>query len=116
MVSRVMLLANAVSIAARSLGLAAGSLPLSRAAAVISRISFVISLPRLVSCLPLRCWILAHLLCPAMVTFKVNNVIAVSLTFALVGPKRRLPGYGLWLRQCPPWDKRLDHNRTSSSR
>jgi len=61
-----MLLAYALSIARRRRGLPSGSPPPNRAATVISLINRVKILPRLASCLPLRCWMFAHLLCPAI--------------------------------------------------
>ena len=66
MLSFGMLCALALSTASRRRGLDAISAPPMRAAIVISRISLVKSLPRFLSWAPLRCWIFAHLLCPAM--------------------------------------------------
>src|SRR5690606_3641637 len=66
MLSLGMLAAVALSQASRRRGLASGSGPPARAATVISRMIFVQSLPRLASCRPLRCWMFAHLLCPAI--------------------------------------------------
>jgi len=60
-----MLAPAAVSIAARRRGFAPGSEP-RRAAWVTSRMSREKSLPRRASWRPLRCWMFAHLLCPAM--------------------------------------------------
>src|SRR5690606_38810348 len=68
MVPRVMLAVRALSTAERSRGLSAGSGPPSLAATVSSRMSVVKILPRLASCAALRCWMLAHLECPAMKT------------------------------------------------
>ena len=62
-----MLCAFALSTASRRRGLELRSLPPMRAAIVISRISLVKSLPRFLSWAPLRCWMFAHLLCPAIV-------------------------------------------------
>src|SRR5579859_1688922 len=67
MVSRVMLAVSALSMARRRRGLLAGSGSPRRAAVVISRMRRVNSLPRFASCAFLRCCMLAHLLCPAMV-------------------------------------------------
>src|SRR5690554_6432417 len=69
-----MLAAKALSMARRRRGLEVGSPPPRRAATVISRMILVKILPRLASCLPLRCWMLAHLLCPAMVEPSVHVV------------------------------------------
>src|SRR3954466_13733795 len=65
MVSAGMLAALALSTASLSLGLADRSPPPWRAATMISRIQRVQTLPRFSSWRPLRCWMLAHLLCPA---------------------------------------------------
>src|SRR5690606_35043415 len=61
-----MLASEALSIARRRRGLALESAPPSFAATVISLITRVNSLPRLASWRPLRCWMFAHLLCPAI--------------------------------------------------
>ena len=53
------------SLARRRRGLADRSPPPARAATVISRMMRVQILPRFSSWRPLRCWIFAHLLCPA---------------------------------------------------
>src|SRR5215813_6935386 len=66
MLSLGMLAARAFSMARRKRGFEPGSPPLARAAEVISRMSLVKILPRFLSWAPLRCWMLAHLLCPAM--------------------------------------------------
>src|ERR1041385_4664676 len=61
-----MLASRAASIAARNRGLAAGSGTPARAAVMISRMSLVKSLPRLASCLPLRCMMFLNWECPAI--------------------------------------------------
>jgi hypothetical protein len=61
-----MLAALAFSTASRSRGLALRSPPPWRAATMISRMTRVQTLPRFSSWRPLRCWMFAHLLCPAM--------------------------------------------------
>ena len=61
MTSRVMLTESAFSTTARKRGLLAASGPPSFAAVVNSRINLVNNLPRLASCLALRCLMLAHL-------------------------------------------------------
>src|SRR5512137_1922422 len=65
-VSAARVTALALSIASRRRGLADGSPPPGRAATLISRITRVQALPRFSSWRPLRCWMLAHLECPAM--------------------------------------------------
>src|SRR6478609_6140230 len=65
MVSAGMLAALALSTASRRRGLADRSPPPWRAATMISRMQRVHTLPRFSSCRPLRCWMFAHLLCPA---------------------------------------------------
>src|SRR5690606_32455470 len=55
-----------LSQAMRKRGLVLGSAPPARAATVISRMILVQSLPRFASWRPLRCWMFAHLLCPAI--------------------------------------------------
>src|SRR5262245_15568738 len=70
-----MLAALALSMARRRRGLALGSPPPERAATVISRMMRVQILPRFSSWRPLRCWILAHLLCPAMVFLGSRSVL-----------------------------------------
>src|SRR5574343_516242 len=70
-----MLAALALSTARRRRGLAMRSPPPVRAATVISRMMRVQILPRFSSCRPLRCWILAHLECPAIKTL-LNLVYA----------------------------------------
>src|SRR5450759_3883342 len=73
------LLEYALSIARRRRGLPSGSPPPSRAATVISLINRVKFLPRLASCLPLRCWMFAHLLCPAILfPEKTNHVVLIK--------------------------------------
>ncbi|CFN64275.1 Uncharacterised protein [Bordetella pertussis] len=71
MLSLGMLASVALSQAMRRRGLLSGSAPPARAATVISRMILVQSLPRLASWRPLRCWILAHLLCPAMASRRI---------------------------------------------
>src|SRR5690606_22071927 len=71
MLSLGILASVALSQATRSRGLLSGSEPPARAATVISRMILVQSLPRLASWRPLRCWMLAHLLCPAIMFQKV---------------------------------------------
>src|SRR5687768_7661592 len=66
MLSLGMLLSVALSTASRNRGFMPGSPPPMRAATVISLMMRVKILPRLASCRPLRCWMLAHLLCPAI--------------------------------------------------
>src|SRR6187431_274361 len=65
MVSAGMLAALAVATASRRRGLAERSPPPWRAATMISRMTRVHTLPRFSSWRPLRCWMFAHLLCPA---------------------------------------------------
>src|SRR6478609_5085085 len=65
MVSAGMLAALAFSTASRRRGLADRSPPPWRAATMISRMTRVHTLPRFSSWRPLRCWMFAHLLCPA---------------------------------------------------
>src|SRR3954466_7669124 len=65
MVSAGMLAALALSTASRSRGLMPRSPPPWRAATMISRMTRVHTLPRFSSWRPLRCWMFAHLLCPA---------------------------------------------------
>src|SRR5687768_12364292 len=65
MVSAGMLAALAFSTASRKRGFADRSPPPWRAATMISRMTRVQTFPRFSSCRPLRCWIFAHLLCPA---------------------------------------------------
>jgi hypothetical protein len=77
MVSLLTLAFNALSMARRRRLLAAGSAP-ERAATVISRISLVKSWPRLASWLFLRNWMLAHLLCPAMMVRFPHEVLSLS--------------------------------------
>jgi hypothetical protein len=66
MLSFGMLFSYALSIARRSRGFMAGSPPPMRAATVISLMRRVKILPRFASWRPLRCWMLAHLLWPAI--------------------------------------------------
>ena len=61
MVSRVIFTESAFSTTARKRGLLAASGPPNLEAVTISRIYLVKTLPRLASCLALRCLILAHL-------------------------------------------------------
>src|SRR5882672_6690250 len=61
-----MLLSKALSTARRRRGFMSGSPPPIRAATVISLMSRVKILPRFASWRPLRCWMFAHLLCPAI--------------------------------------------------
>ena len=68
MVSRRILAPSALSIAVRNAGLLAGSAPPDFTATLISRSTLVKILARLASCPALRCLMLAHLLCPAMLT------------------------------------------------
>src|SRR5512141_2550427 len=68
MLSFGMLLSVALSTASRNRGFMSGSPPPMRAATVTSLIRRVKTLPRLASWRPLRCWMFAHLLCPAMVS------------------------------------------------
>ena len=65
-VSRFIFAAKALSITARRDGLFSMTPPPILAATTISLINLVKILPRLASCAPLRCWILCHLLCPAI--------------------------------------------------
>src|SRR4051794_4405739 len=73
MVSAGMLAALALSTASSSRGLALRSPPPWRAATMISRMTRVHTLPRFSSWRPLRCWMFAHLLCPATVCFLVRR-------------------------------------------
>ena len=54
---------------ALSLGFLSVSPPPSRAASIISLVTLVNILPFFASCLPFLCWILCHLLCPAIYQF-----------------------------------------------
>src|SRR5690242_2986400 len=72
MVSAGMLAALALSTASRSRGLPERSPPPWRAATMISRMTRVQILPRFSSWRPLRCWMFAHLLCPATECFLVR--------------------------------------------
>src|SRR5687768_977346 len=76
-VSAGMLAALAFSTASRRRGLIARSPPPSRAATMISRMTRVQTLPRFSSWRPFRCWIFAHLLCPA--TGKPFFALAVDI-------------------------------------
>src|SRR5690554_979831 len=76
-----MLAAKARSMASRSRGLLAGSGPPMRAATVASRISLVKILPRFASWAFLRCWMLAHLLCPAIYCLVSPVSMAPSLAW-----------------------------------
>src|SRR5438270_6444949 len=71
-VSAGMLAALALSTASRRRGLADRSPPPWRAATMISRMTRVQTLPRFSSWRPLRCWMFAHLLCPATSIFLVD--------------------------------------------
>src|SRR5512139_3037729 len=66
MLSLGMLFSIALSTASRRRGFMPGSAPPMRAATVISLMRRVKILPRLASWRPLRCWMFAHLLWPAM--------------------------------------------------
>src|SRR6266581_3220243 len=66
MLSPGMFSALALSTARRRRGLKLASAPPILAATLISLINLVKTLPRLASWRPLRCWMLAHLECPAM--------------------------------------------------
>ena len=100
-----MLAALALSTASRSRGLALSSPPPARADTVISRMMRVQILPRFSSCRPLRCWILAHLLCPAMGN-PSNNSLRYRLNctfwdFYGLQPRQRHPDRPAQRRQIP---------------
>lgn len=59
---------RALFIASRRRGFMSGSPPASLAATVISLANFENNLARFLSWAPLRCWMFAHLECPAMAT------------------------------------------------
>src|SRR5512139_583222 len=82
-VSDGMLTALAFSTASRRRGLSFTSPPPWRAATMISRITRVQILPRFSSWRPLRCWMLAHLECPAM---KAPGIGGVGLGRRGAGP------------------------------
>src|SRR3954463_11817194 len=77
------LTALAFSMARRSRGFMAGSPPPWRAATMISRMTRVHTLPRFSSWRPLRCWMFAHLLCPATVCFLVRRPRAGRIAILL---------------------------------
>src|SRR5690349_18107469 len=101
MVSAGMLAALAFSTASRSRGLADRSPPPWRAATMISRMTRVQTLPRFSSWRPLRCWMFAHLLCPA------TDVSLLALAHCYIGsPRFYFSHHGRTAADCPEWQDR----------
>src|SRR5258708_20855467 len=82
-----------LSSAIRSLGQVSAPAPPILTAMVISRLSLEKILPRLASMAPLKCFTLAHLLCPAM----VQNLVLSCRFKPAAPPIRPVPAIWIWI-------------------
>src|SRR5690606_16193080 len=107
MLSLGILAAVALSQARRRRGLASGSGPPARAATVISRMILVQSLPRFASWRPLRCWMFAHLLCPAIKFPQIAEIGSKPEILTDAAASRTIAGCLTWTCMLGPGSGRL---------